>query len=35
MFTHFGEVRWQQAVEAATKEMIAALAAETPAGRLC
>ncbi|MDO5579528.1 MAG: orotidine-5'-phosphate decarboxylase [Planctomycetia bacterium] len=30
----FGESRWEDAVEAATKDMIAALAAETPAGRL-
>jgi len=30
----FGEGRWQEAVEAATREMIAQLRAETPAGRL-
>ena len=30
----FGESRWQEAVEAATREMIAQLRAETPAGRL-
>lgn len=30
----FGHPRWQQAVEAATREMIAQLRAETPAGRL-
>jgi orotidine-5'-phosphate decarboxylase len=30
----FGETRWQEAVEAATREMIAQLRAETPAGRL-
>jgi len=33
-YAHFGPDRWQSAVEAATKEMIAALAAETPAGKL-
>jgi orotidine-5'-phosphate decarboxylase len=33
-FAHFGEARWEAAVEAATREMIAALRAETPAGRL-
>ena len=30
----FGAARWQEAVEAATREMIAQLAAETPAGKL-
>lgn len=30
----FGESRWQEAVEVATKEMIAQLRAETPAGQL-
>jgi orotidine-5'-phosphate decarboxylase len=30
----FGADRWQQAVEAATRDMIAQLAADTPAGRL-
>ncbi len=30
----FGSARWQEAVEAATRDMIAALRAETPAGRL-
>jgi orotidine-5'-phosphate decarboxylase len=30
----FGPSRWQEAVEAATREMIAQLRAETPAGRL-
>jgi len=30
----FGDQRWQEAVEAATKEMIAQLRAETPAGNL-
>ena len=30
----FGEARWQEAVEAATRDMIGQLAAETPAGRL-
>ncbi len=30
----FGDARWQEAVEAATREMIAQLRAETPAGRL-
>ena len=30
----FGEARWQEAVEAATRDMIAQLAADTPAGRL-
>jgi orotidine-5'-phosphate decarboxylase len=33
-FAHFGHERWQAAVEAATLDMIAALKAETPAGRL-
>lgn len=32
--SRFGEANWQQAVEAATGDMIAALAAETPAGKL-
>ena len=31
---HFGESRWQEAVEAATRDMIAALKVETSAGRL-
>lgn len=30
----FGEARWQEAVEAATRDMIDRLAADTPAGRL-
>jgi orotidine-5'-phosphate decarboxylase len=30
----FGAARWQAAVEAATREMIAELAADTPCGRL-
>jgi hypothetical protein len=30
----FGAARWQEAVEAATLEMIARLRDETPAGRL-
>ncbi|MAT12627.1 MAG: orotidine-5'-phosphate decarboxylase [Rhodopirellula sp.] len=30
----FGDQRWQEAVEAATRDMIAALAADTPAGTL-
>lgn len=30
----FGAARWQQAVEAATRDMIAQLAADTPAGKL-
>jgi len=30
----FDEARWQEAVEAATRDMIAQLAAETPAGKL-
>ncbi len=30
----FGDARWQQAVEAATRDMIEQLRAETPAGRL-
>lgn len=30
----YGESRWQEAVEAATQDMIAALRAETPAGKL-
>jgi orotidine-5'-phosphate decarboxylase len=33
-FAHFGEQRWQLAVEEATREMIAALRADTPAGKL-
>lgn len=33
-FAHFGEGRWQQAVEAATRDMIDQLRAETPAGKL-
>jgi orotidine-5'-phosphate decarboxylase len=33
-YAHFGHERWQAAVEAATLEMIAALKAETPAGKL-
>lgn len=32
--TRFGAAKWQQAVEAATRDMITALRAETPAGRL-
>ncbi len=32
--SRFGESQWQRALEAALDEMIAALAAETPAGRL-
>jgi len=32
--TQFGEARWQEAVEAATRDMIERLAADTPAGRL-
>ncbi len=32
--SRFGEANWQGAVEAATRDMIAALAAETPAGKL-
>jgi orotidine-5'-phosphate decarboxylase len=31
----FGSARWQEAVAAATCEMIDQLRAETPAGRLC
>ncbi len=31
----FPEVRWQEAVEAATRDMIEQLRTETPAGRLC
>ena len=30
----YGAARWQEAVEAATRDMIAQLRAETPAGRL-
>jgi orotidine-5'-phosphate decarboxylase len=33
-FGQFGEARWEAAVEAATLEMIAALRAETPSGKL-
>jgi orotidine-5'-phosphate decarboxylase len=33
-YAHFGPDRWQSAVEVATKDMITALAAETPAGKL-
>jgi orotidine-5'-phosphate decarboxylase len=33
-YAHFAPDRWQSAVEAATKDMIAALASETPAGKL-
>jgi orotidine-5'-phosphate decarboxylase len=33
-FASFGEDQWQEAVEAATREMIAALRAETPASKL-
>lgn len=33
-FERFGPSRWQEAVEAATREMIQQLSAETPAGRL-
>jgi orotidine-5'-phosphate decarboxylase len=32
--SQFGDAHWEQAVEAATKEMIAQLAAHTPAGKL-
>jgi orotidine-5'-phosphate decarboxylase len=32
--TAFGDEKWEQAVEAATKEMIAELRSQTPAGRL-
>ncbi len=32
--SRFGEANWEQAVEAATKDMIAQLAAHTPAGKL-
>jgi len=31
----FGAARWQEAVEAATRDMIEQLRSETPAGRLC
>jgi orotidine-5'-phosphate decarboxylase len=30
----FGPTRWQEAIEAATQDMIDGLRAETPAGRL-
>jgi orotidine-5'-phosphate decarboxylase len=33
-YSHYGDDRWQDAVDAATREMIAALKAETTAGRL-
>jgi orotidine-5'-phosphate decarboxylase len=33
-YRHFGDQRWQQAVEAATRDMIAELGAATPAGKL-
>jgi orotidine-5'-phosphate decarboxylase len=33
-FAHFGAARWQEAVEAATRDMIAQLRAGTPAGKL-
>jgi orotidine-5'-phosphate decarboxylase len=33
-YRHLGPDRWEQAVEQATRDMIAELAAETPAGRL-
>ncbi|MBR6481378.1 MAG: orotidine 5'-phosphate decarboxylase, partial [Thermoguttaceae bacterium] len=33
-YAKFGEKKWQQAVEAATLDMIDALAAETTAGKL-
>jgi orotidine-5'-phosphate decarboxylase len=33
-FVHFGAARWQDAVEAATRQMIDQLNADTPAGRL-
>jgi orotidine-5'-phosphate decarboxylase len=33
-YQHFGETRWQTAVEAATRDMIAALKADTPARKL-
>ena len=32
--SRFGDARWQEAVEAATREMIQQLRAETPAGQL-
>jgi orotidine-5'-phosphate decarboxylase len=34
-YASFGQGRWQGAVEAATRKMIDALRADTPAGRLC
>jgi orotidine-5'-phosphate decarboxylase len=34
-YASFGQTRWQGAVEAATQKMIAALRADTAAGRLC
>ncbi|NMC21863.1 MAG: orotidine 5'-phosphate decarboxylase, partial [Thermogutta sp.] len=33
-YERFGPGRWQEAVEAATRDMIAELRAETPAGRI-
>ena len=33
-YERFGAARWQEAVEAATRDMIASLAADTPAGKL-
>jgi orotidine-5'-phosphate decarboxylase len=33
-FARFGEARWQDAVRAATEEMIAQLRSETPVGKL-
>jgi orotidine-5'-phosphate decarboxylase len=33
-YQHFGEAGWQAAVEAATRDMISALKADTPAGKL-
>lgn len=33
-YQHFGAARWQEAVAAATRDMIAQLRSETPAGRL-
>jgi orotidine-5'-phosphate decarboxylase len=33
-YAHLRESRWQEAIEAATREMIAELRAETPAGKL-
>ncbi len=33
-YQHFGEASWQEAVEAATRDMIASLRTDTPAGKL-